>query len=70
MSAPSKGTPGIEVLEHTSNMSEVGIIECNVVTETQWKCPRCRTSWKKAGNHTGKLKKCGRCGSRFFLRRD
>jgi hypothetical protein len=70
MSGPGRGAPGIEVREDTgANMSEVGIVDARVVEETQWTCPGCGTSWKKAGVHSGKLKTCGRCGSRFFLRR-
>lgn len=70
MSGPGRGAPGIEVREDSgANLSEVGIVECEVVTETQWACPRCRVRFAKRGNHSGQLKRCRKCGARFFLRR-
>jgi len=51
------------------NLSEVGIVECTVVAETQWACPGCKVRYAKRGVHSGQLKRCRRCGARFFLRR-
>jgi hypothetical protein len=60
---------GIEVTEDNQSMSEVGIVACSVVTETQWQCPGCKGRFAKRGVHSGQLKRCKRCGARFFLRR-
>ncbi len=49
---------------------EVTIVDVELVTTTQWRCPNpdCRTRWRKLGVHTGMLKSCGACGAQFFLR--
>lgn len=60
---------GVEVTESQQDLTGVGIVDVVIHIETRWRCPTCNTSWKKPGNHTGDLKRCKRCGSKFFLRR-
>jgi DNA-directed RNA polymerase subunit RPC12/RpoP len=69
MSAAFPRADGIHVVEGTESMNDVHIVE--VVYQTLWKCPnpRCGVRWAKRGLHAGRLKRCRRCGSRFFLRR-
>lgn len=69
MSAGFPRADGIHVVEGTDSMNGVHIVD--VVYRTEWKCPntKCLTRWSKGGLHAGRLKRCRRCGTRFFLRR-
>jgi hypothetical protein len=69
MSAAFPRADGIHVVEGTESMNDVHIVD--VVLVTQWRCPnpKCRVRWSKHGVHVGRLKRCRRCNTRFFLRR-
>lgn len=60
---------GITV-DEDSDQTAVSIVEAEVVTQTRWTCPRCRTAWTKPGVHSGVLKTCRKpgCGAKFFLK--
>ncbi len=60
---------GIDVTEGGPDLTDVGIVDVVIHVETRWCCPGCKTSWSKSGDHAGKLKRCRKCGSKFFLRR-
>lgn len=60
---------GVEVTEdNAADLVKVGIVDVEIHIETRWQCPGCGTAWSKRGKHIGQLKRCRRCGARFFLR--
>lgn len=59
---------GIEVQDMGSADEVFGIIACAVVMETHWQCPICHQGWRKPGKHSGQLKQCHKCKTKFFLR--
>jgi len=60
-----RGHDGITVT--TDETDAVGIVDVMIIST--WRCPSCRASWMKKGIESGQLKRCRRCSSKFFLRR-
>jgi len=58
---------GIDVEEHSASGIMKGIVNAALFVETRWTCV-CGRSFRKAGRHTGTLRTCKACGSRYFLR--
>jgi transposase-like protein len=60
--------PGFEVHEGHLRGGNVVIIDAHLHFETQWRCPRCKSSFRKTGKHHGHQTTCRSCKVSLWLR--